>query len=129
MREANMERSTSSVTGRTGNGALIFGVTLIALGTAFTLDKLGVLEVGSYWRYWPVPVIGYGISRLLEPGERRFGLWILVFGVWRLVLSLELMSLWQSLAPLLITAGLILIGEALANGANGPAIAEDNHGR
>lgn len=52
-------------------GALIVGVGLIIL-----LDNLGIVRVYDIWRFWPVILIGFGISRILEsrhPGGQVWG--------------------------------------------------------
>jgi hypothetical protein len=123
--EENMESSTSP---RIDNGGLVFGVILMGLGTLFTLDKLELLEAGEYWRYWPVLVIGFGVSLLLEPGRLRGGLWVLLYGIWQLAVSLEYLDFRQGLPLLVIGAGLILIGESLLKNG-GRNLAEENHGR
>jgi predicted membrane protein len=45
-------------------GRLLFGLVVIALGVLFTLDNLGMLEAGEILRWWPVVLVGYGLTRL-----------------------------------------------------------------
>ncbi len=66
-------------------GTAVFGLGILLFGALLTLDNLDVIEVGDYWRYWPVLLIGLGLSHLLSPGEyRRIGwgtFWVLAGSV------------------------------------------------
>jgi hypothetical protein len=52
------------------NGAIVAGTILVALGGLFLLDNYGILEAGDVFRYWPLILIGLGLTRLLSPGRR-----------------------------------------------------------
>jgi hypothetical protein len=66
---------------------LIFGLTVILIGVAFTLDRLGIFDAGHLFDYWPMLLIAWGLARMLQ-GRRSqgfgFGLVVLVVGVWLL---------------------------------------------
>ena len=66
-------------------GTAIFGLGILLFGVLLTLDNLDVLEIGDYWRFWPVLLIGLGLSHLFNQGEcRKVGwgiFWILAGGV------------------------------------------------
>lgn len=66
--------------------SIIFSFLLIAVGTLFLLDNLGVIQVWQLWRFWPVLLIVSGISKLLDrqgPGDWIWsGFLILCGGLW-----------------------------------------------
>ena len=45
---------------------LVAGTIAIVLGVLFTLDNLGVIEVGNYFRFWPLALVAFGLALLLE---------------------------------------------------------------
>ena len=66
-------------------GTAIFGLGILLGGVLLTLGNLDVLEVGDYWRFWPVLLIGLGLSHLVNRGDSRkvgWGIfWILAGGI------------------------------------------------
>jgi len=94
---------------RNPTGRLVAGLILIALGLAFTLDNLGLVDVelNNVWRFWPLFLIVIGAAKLLRLEERAAGLWMVGIGVWFQVVNLEVWGMdWDSSWPVL----LILIG-------------------
>jgi hypothetical protein len=96
---------------------LVFGVSLLAIGLIFWLDRIDRLDAGDYLRWWPLVIVAFGVAYL---AQRR---WVaaaisIVIGIaflpelpflphFRLG---ELFGLW----PLLISAGgATLIRQAL----------------
>jgi predicted membrane protein len=69
-------------------GTAIFGLGILLFGVLLTLDNLNVVDIGDYWRFWPVLLIGLGLSHLFGRGESRkigWGLfWIFVGGIFLL---------------------------------------------
>jgi hypothetical protein len=61
-----------------------WGLVLITVGVLFMLDRYGIVEIGSVWRYWPALVIASGFSHLLFPdyGNRARGLFPIGIGLW-----------------------------------------------
>ena len=49
-----------------GYGGLVAGGILILLGLVYALDSFGVLDAGDIVRFWPLILIGAGITRLLQ---------------------------------------------------------------
>ena len=45
---------------------LVVGMIAIILGVLFTLDNLGVIEVGNYMRFWPLALVAFGMAVFLE---------------------------------------------------------------
>ena len=56
-------------------GTAIFGLGILLFGALLTLDNLEIIEVGDYWQYWPVLLIGLGLSHLFTRGEGRKIAW------------------------------------------------------
>lgn len=52
-------------------GTAILGLGILLFGVLLSLDNLDVLEVGDFWKYWPVLLIGLGLSHLSGKGESR----------------------------------------------------------
>lgn len=93
---------------------LIFGLSLILIGIAYTLDHLGYIEAESLIRFWPAMLIAAGIGKLIDPGSSssRFS-GVLLLGVGALLLGDNLNLLrfdFESLFPLVLVAiGLRLV--------------------
>jgi len=52
--------------GRSTISGIIIGALIVTVGVAVLLDNLGIVRFGDVWRFWPVLLIAYGASRLLE---------------------------------------------------------------
>jgi hypothetical protein len=82
---------------------------LIVLGLGFTLENFDILDldIGSFWKFWPLILIVIGLSKILSRNERAAGLWVLGIGLWLQAVTLGLWGMdWGSSWPVL----LILIG-------------------
>lgn len=95
---------------------LVVGLTILAAGVIFWLDRLDRIDAGEWLRWWPLALIAFGLAHLLGGRDLAAAIWILLgcaflaprfgfdFEVW------ELVGLW----PLLISAGgVTLIAQAL----------------
>ncbi|MGD0298242.1 MAG: DUF5668 domain-containing protein [Bryobacteraceae bacterium] len=61
---------------RSGLSGIVVGALIVAIGLIILLDNLGIVRVYDIWRFWPVILIGFGISRILEsrgPGGQVWG--------------------------------------------------------
>lgn len=93
---------------------LIFGVSLIVIGVAYTLDRLGYVDASQLVRFWPALLIFAGIGKLVDPGSSssRFS-GALLTGVGALFLAdnLDLLRVdFDDLFPLaLVAIGLRLV--------------------
>jgi len=95
-----------------GIGRFIAGGILILLGLVYALDSFGVLYAGDIFRYWPVILIGIGVTRILQarlPGHRVVGFVMIV------LLGLELVTGNFALLPLGVREGKMTLGALLAN--------------
>jgi hypothetical protein len=102
------------------NEKVITGGLLLLLGVLFILDNFHMIDAGSLWDYWPLFIIGPGLSRVLtptRPGQRVGGfilvaigslfllrnlgfLWVPFHKVWPFgLVALGLYVIWQAAAP------------------------------
>jgi len=61
---------------RSGLSGIVVGALIVAIGLVILLDNLGIVRVYDIWRFWPVILIGFGVSRVLEsraPGGQVWG--------------------------------------------------------
>jgi predicted membrane protein len=63
--EQRRELNNCSTPGR----HLFSGMVFLAIGVVFLLGNMGLLNVGSVLRFWPVILIAVGIFKLVESGE------------------------------------------------------------
>lgn len=82
---------------------LAFGIVLIVLGTLFLVDRWSGVEFGHVIRdWWPLIVIGVGVTRLVAR-EVWNGLWLVAVGSWLLAVELELFGFtYRNSWPLLL---------------------------
>jgi len=88
---------------------LFFGMTLIALGTVLTLDRLGLADANAYWAYWPLLLVALGLGRLvgpIGPDERRHGGGLVFIGGVLLLHTLHIFRLHDSWPLFVVAAGL-----------------------
>ncbi len=98
--------------------AAVFGVILIGLGTIFILDNLGYVDSFRIWEYWPVVLIGFGLSSLIAPkdaGDPAGGAVMAAVGTFFLLRKFDVID-WRfrDVWPMfLVLAGVALIVRAL----------------
>lgn len=67
------------------NARLFFGVAVLVLGLAWTLDNLNLIDASEYLRWWPVLALGYGLLAITGVGVRQQtvpgAIWTLIGGV------------------------------------------------
>ncbi|AXA91426.1 hypothetical protein [Massilia sp. YMA4] len=64
---------------------VIWGLTLIAFGVAYLLQRDDGDAVVRLWQYWPWVLVAFGVNNMLPPTDgRRFvdGLSQVLFGAW-----------------------------------------------
>jgi predicted membrane protein len=101
-------------------GKLIFGLSVLAFGVLFLLGNLKMIESSDYLRYWPVILIAFGLSKLLQPresGGRMFGFILGLAGVLLLLSELGKIhfTLWDFWPVVLVLLGLSIIWGALGH--------------
>jgi predicted membrane protein len=109
--EARDERVTDTRCRPTGASAWLPGAILIALGTLFLLDHLGIINVNAIWKYWPVILIVVGIAKFVNEGKRVGGLVLVLVGAFFMAQHLGYrMFTWDTLWPvIIIIAGIAMI--------------------
>ncbi len=99
--------------------AAVFGVLLIGLGVIFLLQNFGLVEAGRPDQWWPLIVIGFGVSSLVAPkdaGDASAGLVALAVGGFFLLRNFDVID-WrfQDIWPaFLVLAGISLIARSVA---------------
>jgi hypothetical protein len=99
--------------------AAVFGVILIGLGGVFILQNLGMVDAGDIGSWWPVILIGFGISSLIAPkdaGDSAGGVILTALGSFFLLHKLDVIDwrfrdVWPAF---LVLAGIALILRSLA---------------
>lgn len=99
-------------------GRLALGLVVIAIGVLFTLDRLGYVDAGDFWEYWPVILIAIGIGRVVQPRgthERGFGVVLILFGVWFLLSNLDVIHYtFGDVWPILVVVlGVMMVWRAI----------------
>ena len=49
-----------------GSHGIFFGAIVIAAGCLLLLDNLGIVRFHDFWQYWPVLLVAYGVSRVVD---------------------------------------------------------------
>ena len=91
---------------------LVVGVLMIALGLLFLLDRFFVIDVGEAWRFWPLILVAFGLSRIFGafPGRRRrWGMMQVVLGVWLLLDQIDVVDAGDSWPVLVMAIGAVII--------------------
>jgi predicted membrane protein len=104
------------------SGRLVFGLLLLAFGLLWTLDNLDLVETESVLRFWPAPLLAWGLCMLTGLLCRRRPLagviWTMIGGwllLWELdVVPFGLFDLWPLV---LVIIGATLVGRAWRGGA------------
>ena len=107
-------------------GRIIGGGTLIVLGTMLFLERYGIVEIGQYWRFWPLLLVFFGLFQVVaprSPRDRGSGVWLLLIGVWLQINLVNLFGLsFHTSWPLL----LIFIGVGVLLGGLFPNLEPEN---
>lgn len=96
------------------NGRMVAGVILVLLGIVYALQSFGVLYAGDVLRFWPLILVGIGITKVMQARwaeQRTAGLILVAIGVVLLLWTLHFVwfrgrDIWPVLL-LLIGGGLI----------------------
>jgi len=87
-----------------GRGGIVTGSIFVLIGLAFLLDHLGVISIGSLWRFWPMLVILAGVLNFMSQ-RRAWGVLLAFAGV---VLELNELGIthfgWATFWPMMLIA-------------------------
>jgi predicted membrane protein len=104
---------------RRGDGRIVTGAILIGLGVIYTLDSFGVLYAGHVFRYWPLILVGIGITKVFQSSlsTQRTGGFVLI-GIGTVLLLWTLHVSWFRMREvwpiLLLLVGGSLVWQALS---------------
>ena len=94
--------------GHWDRGALLWGVTLVAIGVLFLLDRTRTFDFDHLWQWWPLVGIVWGASRILtwnSAADVGSGISWMLLSVWMLASSFEWYGLnWSNSWPLVLVA-------------------------
>lgn len=109
-RETNSSIYEGARRPRRSNG-FIPGLVLVAVGSIFLLDHLGIVRVDSLWKFWPLILVVIGLQKISNPCERVLGIGFILVGSLLQVHELGYLGLsWGTIWPfILILAGVSLI--------------------
>jgi Domain of unknown function (DUF5668) len=99
--------------------AAVFGVILIALGTLYLLQNFGLFDAGDIGSWWPVLLIGFGVSSLIAPkdaGASGGGAILAGIGAYFLLRNFGMVDwgLHEIWPVLLLLCGIALIGRSIS---------------
>jgi predicted membrane protein len=49
-----------------GSHGIFFGAIVVAVGCLLLLDNLGIVRFHDIWQYWPVLLVAFGVSRIVD---------------------------------------------------------------
>ena len=65
-RRARWEERASRHRYSSGTHGIFFGAIVVAIGCLLLLDNLGIVRFHDIWQYWPVLLVAYGVSRIVD---------------------------------------------------------------
>jgi predicted membrane protein len=103
---------------RSGTGGMVVGGLIVIIGLLILLDNMGIVRIHDVWRYWPVLLIVFGVSKILEsrgPSGYIWGGILTLAGALLLLDNLEIIVFDFNLVwPLIIIAfGLSMLARSL----------------
>jgi predicted membrane protein len=58
-----------------GTSGLFFGAIVVAAGFLLLLDNLGIVRFHDVWQYWPVLLVAWGVSRIVDSRTPSGWIW------------------------------------------------------
>jgi len=101
-----------------GGSGIVIGAIIVLVGLGLLLDNMGIVQFHDLWRYWPVFLIVYGVSRILSCQALSSLVWggaVALIGAFLLLDKLDIVQFnFDYVWPLLIIAfGLVMLVKAL----------------
>lgn len=108
-----MENSSETRVNKRGPNFWL-AVILIAVGVLFLLDNLDVLDIGVFWKFWPVILIAVGLTKLTGSNfqDKSSASVLIGIGLLFLLLKLDILywhEIWQFWPLILILIGVSII--------------------
>jgi predicted membrane protein len=93
---------------------LFLGLFIIILGVLYTLENLGIVYAHDYLRFWPVLLILYGATRVIQcetTRQKGWGIFWIIVGSFMVLDRLDLVyfSVWDLWPLVLVLLGISLI--------------------
>ena len=93
---------------RSPASGLVIGTVIVLVGLGILLDNMGIIQFHDVWRYWPVLLIVYGVSKLLNyptPSGYIWGGAVALIGAFILLDNLDIVVFnFDLIWPLIIIA-------------------------
>jgi predicted membrane protein len=109
-------------------GRLVAGLMILGLGVVFLLDNFEIIDAGRVFDWWPLLLIGVGISHLLqrEPGRRGWGMVLVAVGGFFLLRNFHIVHWrWHQVWPFLfVLLGASLVWRSLRRPSTEPTTTE-----
>lgn len=90
------------------NAQTMLGVAILLMGLFFLLDNASIIEIGPFWKYWPLILVVAGIGKILNADTKRAqieGTWLAFVGAWLFISFNHIFGLsFRNSWPLLIIA-------------------------
>jgi len=100
------------------SSGMVLGGIIVLVGLAILLDNMGIVRFHDVWRYWPILLIGYGVSRVLGGASVSGYVWggaVALIGAFVLLDNLDIVVFnFDYIWPMLVIAfGLSMLLRAL----------------
>jgi predicted membrane protein len=107
-RRARWEQRMSRKQYHSGASGIFFGAIVVAIGCLLLLDNLGIFRFHDVWQYWPVLLVAWGVSRIVDsrtPSGWVWGAIVALVGAFLLLDNLDIIVFnWQVVWPLILIA-------------------------
>jgi predicted membrane protein len=115
---------------------IVFGTIVVLVGLGFLLDNMGIIDFREFWKFWPVILIAYGVSRIFSCRAVTSVIWggaVALIGALLLLNNLDILFFrFDYIWPLIIIAfGLSLLARAVERkrylaGESGAPVSSEN---
>jgi len=117
---------------RVNVGRVVIGAALVAWGLLLTLHQTGMVYVRHVGALWPLLIAVVGMGKIAGSDThrgRRFGMWLLVIGLWLSLSRFTVFGYHETWPLLVVAAGAIMVWDVLAGGGAARSAMEDGNGR
>jgi predicted membrane protein len=102
-----------SIRGHSGLSGVVLGALIVGVGLIILLDNLGIVRIYDIWRFWPLILIGVGLSKILEsryPGGQVWGGLMVLIGAAFLLDNLHILIFDFDISHLILPLAVIGFG-------------------